>query len=90
MYAVPAVPVIPRLLNVATPDDVVAVAVPTSVPPVEIVAVTVLAAYVVTVLPAASFTAICGCVENAAPDAVPTEAREMVSDTAVPAVGVTD
>jgi hypothetical protein len=34
----------PRFENVATPEDVVAVVVPLSVPPAEIVAVTVLAA----------------------------------------------
>ena len=39
-----------------TPEDVVAVRVPTRVPPVETVAVTVLAAYDVTTLPAASVT----------------------------------
>ena len=39
---VPAVPVMPKSVNVATPEEVVAVAVPTNVPPAEIVAVTVL------------------------------------------------
>ena len=56
----PDVPVIPRFEYVATPDDVVAVATPTRVPPEEILAVTVLAAYPETVLPPESFTAICG------------------------------
>ena len=49
-------PLMPRLVNVATPDEVVAVVVPTSVPPAETEAVTVLAAYDDTALPAASVT----------------------------------
>ena len=37
---VPTVPLTPRLINVATPSDAVAVVVPTKVPPALIVAVT--------------------------------------------------
>ena len=80
---------IPRSVNVATPEEVVAVLVPTKTPPAEIVAVTVLAAYDVTVLPPKSFTEICGWVVKAAPDAVPTEARVIDSDEAVPGAIVT-
>jgi hypothetical protein len=57
---------------------------------VETVAVTVLAAYDVTVLPPASFTLTLGCVVNAAPDAVPTAACVIVRVDAAPVVGVTD
>ena len=90
MYVVPEVPVTPRSVNVATPEEVVAVLVPTKTPPAEIVAVTVLAAYDVTVLPPKSFTEICGWVVKAAPDAVPTDARETNNDTAAPALTVID
>jgi hypothetical protein len=52
VYAV-AVPLIPKLLKVATPEEAVAVVVPTNVPPELIVAVTI-ADEVVTVLPLTS------------------------------------
>ena len=86
----PAVPVMPRFVKVATPEDTVRVVVPTSVPPAEIVAVATDVESEVTVLPSASRIAICGCVVKAAPDAVPTDAREITMEVAAPAVGVID
>jgi hypothetical protein len=68
---VPAVPLIPRLLNVATPLTAVAVAVPTSVAPALTVAVTTVELSLVTTLLPTSCNDTCGCVVNAAPDAVP-------------------
>jgi hypothetical protein len=80
----------PRFVKVATPEDIVLVVVPTSVPPAETVAVTTEVESDVTVLPRASLTAICGCVVKAAPDAVPTDAREITMEAAAPGVGVID
>jgi hypothetical protein len=70
VYVVPAVPLMPRLLNVATPLDALTDAVPTVLPPVLTEAVTA-ADELVTVLPAESSTRTTGCVVNAAPDEVP-------------------
>ena len=63
-------PLIPTVLKVATPLDAVAVAVPTTVPPLLTVIVTT-ALLPVTVLPDASCIAIKGWVEKAAPLAAP-------------------
>ncbi len=41
-------------------------------------------------LPPESFTETCGCVVNAAPEAVPTDARTIDSDAAAPVVTETD
>ena len=49
MYVVPIMPSTPKLVKVATPEDAVAVVVPTNVPPALTVAVTI-AEDVVTVL----------------------------------------
>jgi hypothetical protein len=89
VYAVPEVPLIPRFVNVATPDTAVAVTVPTSAPPVETVAVITVDESVVTVLPAESWMVTCGWVVNAAPDAVPTDCRVRESADGAPAVTVT-
>ena len=67
----PAVPLIPRLLNVATPLTAVADVVPTSVAPALTVAVTTVELSLVTTLLPTSCNDTCGCVVNAAPDAVP-------------------
>ena len=67
----------PKLLKVATPDEAVAVAVPTKVPLVTDAVTTALEA--VTVFPAESLIVITGCVLNAAPDAAP----EAAVDTAI-------
>ena len=75
VYAVPAVPEIPKLLNVATPLETVAVRVPTSVAPSLTVAVTTVALSFVTTLLPKSCNDTCGWVVNAAPDAVPTGVR---------------
>ena len=75
MYAVPAVPVIPRLLNVTIPLTDVAVIVPTREAPLLTVAVTTVESSLVTTAPPESFSDTCGCVVNAAPDAVPTGVR---------------
>ena len=66
----PAVPLIPRVLNVAIPLDAFTDAVPTELPPALTVAVTA-ADEPDTKLPAESSTRTTGCVVNAAPDAVP-------------------
>ena len=79
-----AVPVIPRLVKVATPETVFAVAVPTSVPPEEMVAVMVVPV-VVTVLLPESCKVTCGWVVNAAPDAVPTDDLDRFNLVAAPA-----
>ena len=73
-YAVPAVPLIPRLLNVATPLTAVAVAVPT-VPPFAPLtdAVTVSVESETKLLPESRMRTL-GCVVKAAPDAVPSAA----------------
>ena len=60
VYAVPAVPVIPRLLNVAIPFTAVAVRVPTSVAPALTVAVTTVALSFVTTLLPKSCNDTCG------------------------------
>jgi hypothetical protein len=86
---VPDVPESPRVVKVATPEEAVAVAVPTRVPPAETVAVITVVESVVTVLPAASRIVTCGCVVNAAPDAVPTDCRVNERADGAPAVTVT-
>ena len=55
-----AVPVIPRLLKVATPDDAVAVVVPTSVPPEEMVAVICVELSLARTFPPESLMVTCG------------------------------
>ena len=60
VYAVPAVPVIPRLLNVATPLEAVAVVVPTSVAPELTEAVTTVELSLVTTLLPWSCNETCG------------------------------
>ena len=90
VYAVPAVPVMPRFVKVATPADAVAVVVPTRVPPDEMEAVTTVDESEVSTLPEESVTEICGCVVNAAPEAVPAEERDSASAEAAPALTVTD
>ena len=75
VYAVPAVPEIPRLLNVATPLDAVAVVVPISVAPALTEAVITVELSLITTLFPESCNDTCGCVVNAAPDAVPTGVR---------------
>ena len=89
VYCVPAVPVMPRPVKVATPADTVAVVVPTSVPPAEIDAVTTVDTSEVSTLPELSVTETWGTVVNTAPEAVPTADRERVSAEAAPAETVT-
>jgi hypothetical protein len=79
----------PTVLNVAMPLEAVAVAVPTTVPPVLTVMVTT-ALLPVTVLPYASCIATTGCVVNAAPLTDPAADVESASRLAVPADGVMD
>ena len=59
----------PKLLKVATPDEAVAVEVPTKVPLVTVAVTTALE--VVTVFPAESLIVITGWVLKAAPEAAP-------------------
>ena len=66
----PAVPLIPTVVNVATPPTAATVAVPTTVAGEFTVMVTD-AVLVVTVLPPASWTVTTGCVVNAAPLGAP-------------------
>ena len=66
---------IPRLLNVATPLDAVAVVVPTSVAPALTEAVITVELSLVTTLSPESCNDTWGWVVNAAPDAVPTGVR---------------
>ena len=84
----PAVPEIPRLVNVATPLEEVAVAVPTVLPPELTDAVTT-AEEVVTTFPAESSTRTTGCVVNAAPEAVPCAGVVSDKDAAAPVVTTT-
>ena len=74
VYSV-AVPLIPKLLKIATPEEAVAVVVPTNVPPGLIVAVTTADEFV-TVLPFTSRIVTCGWVVNAVPYAVPMDSRD--------------
>ena len=83
VYVVPIVPSTPRLLNVATPEDAVAVGVPTKVPPALIVAVT-MADEEITVLLSASRMVICGWVEKAVLRCVPIAARVIATLVGVP------
>ena len=85
MYAVPAVPEMPRLVNVATPFTAVAVVAPTSVAPDDTVAVTTVLESDVATFPPASVTDTCGWVVNAAPVVVPADWRVSVSCDAAPA-----
>ena len=90
VYEVPAVPLIPKLLEkVATPFTAVAVVVPTNPPPEEIVAVTVLVESPTATLPAESCTSIIGCVVKATPEAVPTALRFNTIALAEPAAMTT-
>ena len=75
VYAVPAVPEIPKFSKVATPLTAVAVRVPTRTAPVLTVAVTTVELSLTTTLLPTSCNDTCGCVEKAAPDAVPTGMR---------------
>ena len=84
VYAVPAVPPIPRFVKVATPLTAVAVVVPTRAPPVDIEAVTTVELSAVTIFALASLIEITGCVVNAAPAAVPTAAVVRTSCDATP------
>jgi uncharacterized NAD-dependent epimerase/dehydratase family protein len=88
MVTEPGVELKPRPLKVATPDEAVAVPVPTT-EPIEGVAVTTLDA-VVTLLPPESRTSIIGCVVNAVPYAEPAALRVTANCVAAPTVGVTD
>ncbi|MFM8352740.1 MAG: hypothetical protein ACKN9D_16960, partial [Actinomycetales bacterium] len=87
VWAVLAVPVMPRLVNVATPLDAVAVEVPTIVAPLLTDAVTA-RVLDVTVLPPASWIATTGWVVNAEPEIAPLAAVVMPSLLAAPAVTV--
>ena len=75
VYAVPAVPVIPKLSKVATPFTAVAVRVPTRDAPALTIAVTTVELSLTTTLLPKSCNDTRGCVVNAAPDAVPTGVR---------------
>ena len=89
VYVVPFVPLIPRPENVRTPALALAVAVPTSVAPVDTDAV-IDAVEFVTTLPEASCTCTTGCVLNAAPDAAVTPDIELASTSFAAAPYVTD
>ena len=80
-------PLIPTLVNVATPAIALTVVVPTVVAPVLTVMVTE-AVLVVTILPAASLMVITGWVVKAKPLALPAAAVDSVAWVAVPKVGV--
>ena len=88
MYCVDAVPVSPSVANVATPEDAVAVSVPTIVPPADTDAVTTMVLFPVTVLPFASRTVICGWTVNADPAGAPDAERVTAIDAATPGVPV--
>jgi len=79
----------PTVLKVATPLDAVAVAVPTTVPPL-LTAIVTTALLPVTVFPPASRIATTGCVVNAAPLIAPAAGLVSASRLAVPTVGVID
>ena len=66
VYAVPATPLIPTLVKVATPEDAVTVEVPTTVAPALTVIVTC-CAELATFVPAASWMCTTGCVVKAEP-----------------------
>jgi len=70
VYVVPATPLIPKVVNVAIPLAAVALCVPTSDPPDEIVAVTIDVESAVTVFPPLSLMVTTGLVLKAAPDAL--------------------
>ncbi len=83
LYAVPAVPLMPTLMKVATPATALTVVVPTVAAPVLTVMVTE-AVLLVTVLPAASLIVITGWVVNAEPLAEPAAGTVSVTWVARP------